>query len=177
MQLKEQHFYCCSTFHSHSRVFNNEHDLYAIISVKQNLDCSLASTLFVFSLIKFQFLKFASGKFYFMLCYFMLSYHVSLSHLNTSRFPIWKTCNNHTRSKFPNFFALFAHVVVNPTIIWSRSQQPYTIYKYPGIWLVDSRCIFTFRIKFVEFLILPGYFHKDFTFSPLCCGIFQNVFV
>jgi hypothetical protein len=71
---------------------------------------------------------------------------------------------------------LFAHVVVNPTIIWSRSQQPYTIYKYPGIWLVDSRCIFTFRIKFVEFLILPGYFHKDFTFSPLCCGIFQNVF-
>jgi len=26
--VKDQHFYCCSTFHSHSSVFNNEHNSY-----------------------------------------------------------------------------------------------------------------------------------------------------
>ena len=28
IKVKEQHFYCCSTFHSHSRIFNNEHNSY-----------------------------------------------------------------------------------------------------------------------------------------------------
>ena len=39
-KTKEQHFYCCSTFHSHSRVFNNEHNSYPKMSVKLNLVCS-----------------------------------------------------------------------------------------------------------------------------------------
>jgi len=36
IKVKEQHFYCfycCSTFHSHSRVFNNEHNTYPKRSV------------------------------------------------------------------------------------------------------------------------------------------------
>ena len=36
-QNKEHCFHYCSTFHSHSRVFNNEHNSYAKMSVKQAL--------------------------------------------------------------------------------------------------------------------------------------------
>ena len=35
-------FYCCSTFHSHNRVFNNEQKSYLKMSVKQHLTCSWA---------------------------------------------------------------------------------------------------------------------------------------
>jgi len=37
MDVNEQCFYCCSTFHSHSRVFNNEQNSYPKMSVKQPL--------------------------------------------------------------------------------------------------------------------------------------------
>jgi hypothetical protein len=37
IQEKEQHFYCCSTFHSHSRILNKEHNSYLHMSVKQTL--------------------------------------------------------------------------------------------------------------------------------------------
>ena len=72
-----------------------------------------------------------------MLCYFMLSYHVSLSHLNTSRFPIWKTCNNHTRSKFPNFFGWLRLARVNKSnTFWKipqhRGENVKSLWKYPG---------------------------------------------
>jgi len=32
IKVKEDHFYCCSAFHSHSRVFNNVHNSYLNIS-------------------------------------------------------------------------------------------------------------------------------------------------
>ena len=32
-QAKEKRFYCCSAFHSHNRVFNNEHNSYPKMSV------------------------------------------------------------------------------------------------------------------------------------------------
>ena len=34
---KEQGFYCCPTFHSHSSVFNNEHNTHPKMSLKQPL--------------------------------------------------------------------------------------------------------------------------------------------
>ena len=34
LKLINNTFYCCSTFHSHSRVFNNENNSYPIMSVK-----------------------------------------------------------------------------------------------------------------------------------------------
>ena len=34
MQIYEQCFYFCSTFHNYSRVFNNEYNLYPKMSVK-----------------------------------------------------------------------------------------------------------------------------------------------
>jgi hypothetical protein len=37
IQVKEQHFYSCSAFHSHSRVFHNEQNLYPKMSVKRPL--------------------------------------------------------------------------------------------------------------------------------------------
>ena len=37
IKVKEWHFYYCSTFHSHSRVFNNEHNSYSTMSMKQFL--------------------------------------------------------------------------------------------------------------------------------------------
>jgi hypothetical protein len=39
-KVKEQHFYCCFTFHSHSRVFNSEHNSYPKMSVKHSLACT-----------------------------------------------------------------------------------------------------------------------------------------
>ena len=46
IKVKEQHFYCCSTFHS--RVFNDEHNYnsYPITSVKQSLVWSWAILYF-----------------------------------------------------------------------------------------------------------------------------------
>jgi len=42
-EAKEHHFYCCSTFHSYSRVFNNESNSYTNkMSVKQTLAYSWA---------------------------------------------------------------------------------------------------------------------------------------
>jgi len=32
IKVKEQHFYCCSTFHSNSKVLNNEHNSYPKMS-------------------------------------------------------------------------------------------------------------------------------------------------
>ena len=40
IKVKEQHFYCCSTLHSNSKVFNNEHNSYPKMSVKRPLACS-----------------------------------------------------------------------------------------------------------------------------------------
>jgi len=34
-KVKEEHFYCCFTFHSHSRDFNHEHKSHPKMSVKQ----------------------------------------------------------------------------------------------------------------------------------------------
>jgi len=39
-KVKEHLFYCCSTFHSHSRVFNNGHNSYPKMSVKRSIACS-----------------------------------------------------------------------------------------------------------------------------------------
>jgi len=36
-KIKEQHFYCCSTFHSHSRVFNNENNSYTKMTTSRHL--------------------------------------------------------------------------------------------------------------------------------------------
>ena len=35
VKAKEQHFYCCSTFHNHSRVFSNEHKCEMAPSLQQ----------------------------------------------------------------------------------------------------------------------------------------------
>jgi hypothetical protein len=35
LKFKEQHFYYCSVFHGHSNDFNNEHNSYPKMSVKQ----------------------------------------------------------------------------------------------------------------------------------------------
>ena len=43
--VKEQLFYCCSTFNSHCRVFDNEHNSYPKMSVKCPKPCSLSGTL------------------------------------------------------------------------------------------------------------------------------------
>ena len=40
IQEKEQLSYCRSTFHSHSKVFNNENNSYLKMSVKRTLDYS-----------------------------------------------------------------------------------------------------------------------------------------
>jgi hypothetical protein len=40
IKVKEELFYCCSTFDSHNRVFNNKHNSYPKISKKQYLACS-----------------------------------------------------------------------------------------------------------------------------------------
>ena len=40
VKAKEQHFYCCSTFHNHSRVFINENNSWPKMSVKQPLTCN-----------------------------------------------------------------------------------------------------------------------------------------
>jgi len=47
-KVKEQRFYCCSVFHSHSRVFNNEQTSYPKMSVQRSLEISLqlSDTLF-----------------------------------------------------------------------------------------------------------------------------------
>jgi hypothetical protein len=42
IKVKKQCFYCCSTFHSHSRVFNNEQNSYCKMNVKQSVACSWA---------------------------------------------------------------------------------------------------------------------------------------
>jgi hypothetical protein len=34
IKVKERHFYCCSTFHSHSSVFINGHNSFTNMSVK-----------------------------------------------------------------------------------------------------------------------------------------------
>jgi len=34
-QVKEQRFYCCSTFYSHYGIINNEQNLYTNLSVKR----------------------------------------------------------------------------------------------------------------------------------------------
>jgi len=39
-QVKEQHFYCCSTYHSQSKALNNELGSYPKMSMKQPLVCS-----------------------------------------------------------------------------------------------------------------------------------------
>ena len=44
-KVNEQPFYCCSTFHSHNRVFYNENTSYPIMSVKRPLDCRWAVLL------------------------------------------------------------------------------------------------------------------------------------
>jgi len=41
-QAKEQRCHCCSAFHSHSMVFNNEYNSYPKMIVKRPLGCSLA---------------------------------------------------------------------------------------------------------------------------------------
>jgi hypothetical protein len=41
IQEKKQCFYCCSTFHSHCRVFNNENNSYHKMSVKRPLVCCI----------------------------------------------------------------------------------------------------------------------------------------
>ena len=33
-KVKEWHFYCCSTFHSHGSVFHNEHNSYPLMNAK-----------------------------------------------------------------------------------------------------------------------------------------------
>ena len=38
-KVKEQSLYCCSTFYSHSRFFNNEHNWYPKLSEKHHLAC------------------------------------------------------------------------------------------------------------------------------------------
>ena len=40
IKVKEQHFYCCLTFHSHSSIFNNELNSYPITSVIPSLELS-----------------------------------------------------------------------------------------------------------------------------------------
>jgi hypothetical protein len=40
MDVNEQDYYCCSTFHSHSRVFNNESNSYVKMSAKLTLASS-----------------------------------------------------------------------------------------------------------------------------------------
>ena len=51
IKVKEQRFYSCSTFHSHSSVFNKEQHSYYKTSIKQHLTCSLAvQTLFKFTI-------------------------------------------------------------------------------------------------------------------------------
>jgi hypothetical protein len=40
IKVKEEIFYCCSTFDSHNRVFNNKHNSYPKMSKKQYLACS-----------------------------------------------------------------------------------------------------------------------------------------
>jgi hypothetical protein len=40
IKVKEQHFYCCLTFHSHSSIFNNERNSYPITSVIPSLELS-----------------------------------------------------------------------------------------------------------------------------------------
>ena len=55
----------------------------------------------------------------------------------------------------------------------------YTLYKNPGFWLVNNRCIFrvfSYLGLICSFLPLPGYLHEDLTFFPLCRGICENVF-
>jgi hypothetical protein len=45
----------------------------------------------------------------------------------------------------------------------------YTLYKNPGFWLVNSRCIFrvfSYLGLIRSFLPLPGYLHEDLTFLP-----------
>jgi len=34
IRIKEQCFYCCSTFHIHNWIFNNDHNSYPKVSVK-----------------------------------------------------------------------------------------------------------------------------------------------
>ena len=41
LKVKEQHFYCSSIFHSHSRVFNNENNSYLKVSIKWSLQLTL----------------------------------------------------------------------------------------------------------------------------------------
>ena len=36
-KIKERHFYCCSTSHSHGSVFHNEHNSYPLMSAKWTL--------------------------------------------------------------------------------------------------------------------------------------------
>ena len=38
IKVTEKHFFCPSRFHSHGMVFNNEHNSYPKMSVKQPLD-------------------------------------------------------------------------------------------------------------------------------------------
>ena len=128
------------------------------------LDRFHCSIIFAFSLIKFQFLMFASGKFYFMLCYFMLSYHISLSHLNTSRFPIWKTCNNHTRSKFPNFFGWLRLARVNKSnTFWKipqhRGENVKSLWKYPGRIKNSTNLIRNVKMHRLSTNQIPGYLY------------------
>ena len=40
-KVQKQHFYYCSTFHSHSRVFNNKNISYPKMSVKGPIACSV----------------------------------------------------------------------------------------------------------------------------------------
>jgi hypothetical protein len=40
IEVNEQDYYCCSTFHSHSRVFNNESNSYVKMSAKLTLASS-----------------------------------------------------------------------------------------------------------------------------------------
>ena len=44
IKVKAEH--CCSAVHSHSSVFNTEHNSYYKTSVKQHLTCSLAVQIF-----------------------------------------------------------------------------------------------------------------------------------
>ena len=55
MKVKEQYFHCCSTFHIHRRVFNNEHKsyMYYKMSLKQFYAWSWAANYyFLFLLLK-----------------------------------------------------------------------------------------------------------------------------
>ena len=47
MDVNKQYFYCCSTFHSHSRILNNGYNSYTKMDVKQPLVCRMSCTQFM----------------------------------------------------------------------------------------------------------------------------------